>query len=696
MNPRVPFLKLEFLRRFKKRRLIRFWYKLPPWVTSLIVIAVLGATAFVVAKPGYAVFRKWRVSRNLDLAIEASKAGDALKARDLALSVITAGDTNIETLRVLESSMHELYNPEHLRVATILFSHPECSEQDRLTVFKNTVMTCPVGFLQSIWSSLPPNENLKLPFRLALADRLMKDQDFRGVLKILEVFNENQVDVEVARRRIRACIGCNSQKTSELAQERIVVQWKISPENSFDWCELLEMVPIEHLDPWILDPMLPWLGAGRPATAGRGELMADRIHWVMSQPTQREKIVTDAIGRWRGPAPVALAGFLTALGQHEKLVETLTLEAVGKNPDLIKARVKSLIRLGRDAELAETLELLGSSLRPVEQMANLALAAHRINDAGAKAACWQKAIDAGIAEQQPGALLELSQMAAESGMGQESERAFLAAIKDGRGPLPVFSALTPLLDSLTRQGLDVDLIDVINKYLVFEPWNPQVNSRYCYLAGMLGLESPAGLSSKMEKVIAEDPEGAGGGEALVILATLQLLSDQLELASGTWRNPAITISELSPSFRAAYLATEVLSGKIKADDPEVAGIPWESLLPCERNRLRKLLRLSLEEEGKEAKAEAKVEAKERATERAREKVEEKAKAKAETDRKNKEKAEAEAAALAEAQAKAKLDEKANVESEKNAEDETPKETEEQTKERLRKAIRESLGEGADP
>jgi hypothetical protein len=453
------------------------------------------------------------------------------------------------------------------------------------------------------------------------------------------------------------------------------------------------MVPIEHIDPWVLDPMLSWLGAGRPTAVGRGELMADRIHWVMSQPTHREKIVTDAIGRWRGSAPVALAGFLTALGQHEKLVEILTLEAVGKNPDLIKARVKSLIHLGRDAELAETLELLGSSLRPVEQMAYLTLAAHRINDTSAKAVSWQKAIDAGISEQQPGALLELSQMAAETGMEQESERALVAAIKDGRGPLPEFSALTPLLDSLTKQGLDVDLIDVINKYLVFEPWNLQVNSRYCYLAGMLGLESPAALSLRMKKVIAEDPEAA---EALVILATLQLLSDQLELASGTWRNPAITISELSPSFRAAYLATEVLSGKIKADDPDVAEIPWQSLLPCERNRLRKLLRLSLEEEGKEAKAEAKVEAKERAIEKAREKVEEKAKAKAETDRKNKEKAEAEAAALAEAQAKAKSDENAREEVEKSATDEAPPETEEQTKERLRKAIKESLGEGADP
>jgi hypothetical protein len=46
---------------------------------------------------------------------------------------------------------------------------------------------------------------------------------------------------------------------------------------------------------------------------------------------------------------------------------------------------------------------------------------------------------------------------------------------------------------------------------------------------------------------------------------------------------------LSPSFRAIFLTTQVLSGRLTRTDAAVANFAWDSLLPSERRKFTSLI-----------------------------------------------------------------------------------------------------------
>ncbi len=562
-----------------------WWAVTPTWRASLVVAGVLALLGLIGAY-GYGLFRKEVLERNGRQAVEAAAADDWERARALSLSVVLTGDRRIEILRVLVDSMRRLEDRRLAGFTAALISHPEGTSADRLRMFQWIALGEPEGRVWMSWQQLPASDRAALPFKLALVDRFIQDGDHAQVLDFLKEYHGSIPPPEVAARVIRAQIGQGTQNSLELAQTGLADQVTRHPDGPAEWMDLLESLPIESLDGFILEPLRPWLRAGRPDQPGRGELMEARIQLREAAEAGRGKVVADAVSAWCAEAPHALCRFLVAVGRPETVAETFTNEKVSGDSELIKARLDTLIQLGRDRKLQTSLVRHEGTLRPSELFAYQAVAADRAGNDAERNRCWNRVLAEAVTSPKTDELLRLHAFARQHGLVEEAQRTLLEALKAGRGPLPAYSALAALLKSLEKKGMEHDIMTILATYLRFEPWNSQLIARHSYLSAMLGLEPPAEGIKRVSKLL----EGsAGEAHVIAVLATLQLLAGDIGEAGETWNKLSFPPEDLAPGFRTAYLMTRVVAGNLDREDPSVKGIPWETLLPCERNNLNKIL-----------------------------------------------------------------------------------------------------------
>jgi hypothetical protein len=585
------------LRRLRRRHARRPHWKTARWKLALALLVLVALAGWLVAKPGYARFRKWRLAQNYQEAVAANEDGNYARAFELGQALVLAGERRVEIYRVLEKAAGELQDGRYEPIAIGLLCHPQASSDDRLGVFRVLAPDAPFGRLQSLWMTLPEAERLDSRFRLAMSSRMLDDEAYDVAVRTLEKSPAAE-DPESIRQRIRAWAGLATPDASEAAQNLIVKAWQADPESPADWCELIQGIPVEHLDPVLLGPLRPWLAKGRPGKPGKGELTDARIRWAMSSDSERNAWFPELAGRWKDSAPRELAAFLSAVDRRDLLIATFDDAAVANDAVLTRARLESLMRLDHDEDLALAVLLQGRTLDPVETHAWSAVAYQRNDDPARMGTSWRAAIETALTNGAPRVLLDIHRLAVRAGMRREAGDALVAAIKTGSGPLPAYDALAPFLDSLAREGLDTELVDIHTQYAKFEPWHPRLMARYCQLAAYFGLEDIAVLIKKLSAFAEQYP---AEHQITAVMATLHLLAGQTADATESWSRLKLPLSELAVNFRAAHLATEVLAGRIRPDDPSIGNFPWNELLPCERERIRKILRLNEEEEQRKAR-----------------------------------------------------------------------------------------------
>ena len=172
-------------------------------------------------------------------------------------------------------------------------------------------------------------------------------------------------------------------------------------------------------------------------------------------------------------------------------------------------------------------------------------------------------------------------------MDKEAEQAMVEAIRCGRGPLPLYSDLKPLLNSLARQGKDRILLEICAIYLPFESANPVLITQLAYLACLNQLIEPKTVLAAMEHLAKGFPMEV---PIQCVLATAYLCDGQHAKAAATLDRLQLDSARLSPGYQAAFLTIQALNGRIPKDDPRITGIPWKSLLPSERKKFGDLLR----------------------------------------------------------------------------------------------------------
>ena len=562
------------------------WANLPAGVRLPLVIILFLCVCGLVAKPLYEVMKSWKTRSNLvdaSTALEEDRMG---AARDLSMAVLLSGDTNVEAFRILEKSMAGLRDPRHVNIARALMTHPSGTKTDRLAGFRALTLDAAHGIVNRAWHALPVQDRINPDFAVPFANRLFYADHLQDAATIIEGVPSKDWNTETQQLKASLFIRSGSDIGYDEAQRIIANNWEEDAADYSSWMDVLEEIPANNLDRALLESVIDELGAADTEAHPRKALMLARISYseILSE---KEKIISDAISKWREKAPVELARFLTHLGRDRDLQNLFSPDLIASESKLVELVLDSLIRTSKWAEASEFIDLYESQIPKQRRLFMSGLIGARTGEDGVFAQSWGAAIKDAKADSESDSLLNLYKLAKDYGLEPQAEEALIEAILDGRGPLPLYSDIQPLVQSLNEKSRDDLLVRVYAIFLSFEPSNPILLTQYGYLACLMDLVEPETVI-KMGVTLSETyPEAA---QIKWMLATVRVSGGQPEEAAIILDDLNTDPESLSPSLLALSIVTDVLTGNIPRDDKKVADIEWSKLLPCERRKFKLWLR----------------------------------------------------------------------------------------------------------
>jgi len=562
------------------------WANLHPFVRFMIAAAVAAVGGMIFLKPSYRAFKQWRLEKNLVAAEKAVKEVRMDEARDLSLTVLRAGDPRIDAFRILEKSTASLRDPMHGDIARALMSHPEGSEEDRLNGFRGMAPDAPLGLLGQAWASLPEPSRRNPGFATVFAARLMAGKRFNEAASVLLAVPESVRTSEVNQALVRVLLGSGKKEGFDEAQRWIAAKWPAGDDGISGWLDVFEEIPVASLRPDLLEPVRKRLSMPGQSDAGRKALAVLRLDYAANF-AGRVTVLDRAIIRWKDEAPEALAKFLRDIGTHRLLRETFPIERVASHPGILPYLLESLANSGAWDQVKLLLDAHGDRFTKTELLARRAVMAAKTGDSPGLVREWNDAMGEAKSGTTPNAFLTLYRIAVDAGLEAEAGQAMLEAIRQGRGPLPLYADLKFLLNFLASQGRENELLQICAVYLSFEPGNPVLLTQYAYLACLNGLADPKTILKALKPMADAFPE------ALPIqcaLATAYLSDDQPAAALETLDRLKVQPENLAPGYRAVFLTSQLLAKRIRKDDPRITGFPWKSLLPSERRKFGEWIR----------------------------------------------------------------------------------------------------------
>lgn len=554
-----------------------------------VVLAILG---LFIVKPGYRLFKGWRLDRNLVTAQKAVDENRMDEARDLSLAVLRAGASKIQALRILEKATAKLDDPQHGEISFALVSHPEGTDEDRYNGFRGIVMTSPLGLVGQAWVSF--SDNLRKESRLAtlFADRLIQEKHFNEAAVVLLQVPEKERSAQVEQRLIHILIAGGKKEGYDEAQKRIAAHFPRDGSEPGEWLALLDEIPIDALQPAVLQPVKSILANPAVLKTSGGSLGSVRLEYA-ADANGRPELIEKAISQWKTEDPVALAGFLETLGLYPQLLAAIPGSQLEANPAVLPFLLNAMQKTGAWEEMGVLLESPGVSLQKFEKFAYQAVVATKTGDASDKFEKWQAAILEAKYSQTLNPYLTLRKIAVEAGIPDIAEQMLIEAIRAARGPLPLYKDLMPLINSLAEQGKENVLMEICSIYLSFEPSNPVIITQYSYLACLNNQVAPKTLLQALEPIAKALPKEI---PVQFTLATVYLCDNQIEKAGAVVDSMEIVPEKLAPGYRATYLTIQVLRGRLSKTDPSVTEFPWKSLQASERRKLSDLIEATASKE----------------------------------------------------------------------------------------------------
>ena len=562
------------------------WANLHPLVRFLVLAAAVAGVGFFGVKPGYREFKGWRMEQNLRAARKAVDEVRMNEARDLSLTVLRAGDPRIEAFRILEKSTASLRDPQHAYIARALLTHPEGTDEDRLNGFRGIVVDAPLGLVGQAWTMLPPASQKDPRFATAFADRLIAGRRLNEAASLLLAVPTAARDAALDRDLVRVLIGSGRREGFDEAQRMIASGSPAAGSASTAWLDLLEEIPAESLRENWLGPLRGLLENPSTGDPARAALMLTRIEYA-AQINRRAEVLETAIQRWKESAPEELARFLSQLGLYHLLLEAIPAERVRDHPGLFPLVLDALEKTGTWPQVAPLLDEHGHLIPKSEELAHRSILASKTGDSAGRAQAWTAAMNEAKSSPLAGPLLKLNQLATAAGNPDLAEQALVEAIRLGRGPLPLYADLKPLLNSLASQGRETTLLEICAIYLAFEPANPILLTQYAYLACLNQLAEPVTILKAMIPLAKAFPQEL---PIQCVLATVYLCAGQNAMAAETLDRLHLDPATLAPGYRAAFLTTQVLVHRMAKDNPLLTDFPWLSLQPSERKKFSELLR----------------------------------------------------------------------------------------------------------
>jgi hypothetical protein len=227
----------------------------------------------------------------------------------------------------------------------------------------------------------------------------------------------------------------------------------------------------------------------------------------------------------------------------------------------------------------------------LEVLAYRAFSASYKGDAGSAVQNWSFALSEAQSSPLSAPYLMLHKMATAWGMKEYAEQSLIEAIRDGKGPLPLYSDLNALLNLLVSQGREKLILEICAIYLSFEPSNVVLLTQYSYLACLNNLADPEVVLKAIEPVATAFPNEL---PLQCVLASIYLAANQYAKAAAVIDRLKIEPDKLNPGYKAIYLETQVLNQRLKKSDPKVVKFSLDPLLPSEKKIFTRLISLAKE------------------------------------------------------------------------------------------------------
>ena len=560
------------------------WFWLPIW--SVVWLAALVALGLG-AKPGYRAYRAHRAERNLQAAMAAADHGDWATARDKAHSVLLVRGQDLQARRIWTRALTQLGTPDAYTAAAGLFATPGASRGDLLETLQMMATQAPQAVALSAYASLPPALLAQADFRAAITPLLVR----RGELALAEA-NLREVaqatDAPKVRLELLRVLSGHAD-ASRVAEARHLFAGLVAAKadaEALAGLVLLGECP-GGLAPGGELPDLPaWLISQPQATTLHHLLgMTPALE---AQPEAAPRLYQAAVARFLADDPGVLGGWLSRRGQAAMAAKVLA-SAAATRPDAYLARIHALLRLRNGSALATALAAVPDSCDLVEvELVQAAFATNR-GEPIAEHSAWARALSGAVFDTSRNRCLDIARAADLCGAKDAAEDAWVAAVRLGWGPLPLYRDLLPVFASLAAKGRSEDLLAMYRTLHRLEPHNPELLNNFCYFALIHSVMSPGQVASLMASLMTKP---AGHSNAPLCHSTLMLA----EMLDG---RPTAALARL-PRFRASkqvqpmmHRALEgtarVLAGDAAAGAALLAEVDWRSFMSQERIVFRSLL-----------------------------------------------------------------------------------------------------------
>jgi hypothetical protein len=487
--------------------------KLPGYLTKLrrthdtkqmlrdagIVVLLIGLG--FAAKPTYRAYRGYQVDRNLAAAMTAARHEDWGTARDKARSVLLARQDDFDAFRIWSRACGKLGEPSAYLAAARFFTDPRATRDDLLEALRLMAPKAPRAMVLGAYDMLPKNLRGEAIFRTAIIPLFIERGEIaaaeRGLREVASPTNEPEVRLGLLRTL------CSRPDAGRLAEARGIFAELIAAHADAQALAALCILgeSTRGLASGSTLPDLPaWL-KNQPQATAIHHLLA--MHPALdARPTEADALYQAAIARFLTTDPGVLGDWLVRHGKAELAVNALTEPALTRS-DAYLARLHALLRLDKTDELAAALATPPTAVDLVELEIVKAIQAAKAGDPIAADAVWVRVLNQAAFDATRNRFIEVARTADGCGAKEAAVNAWVAAVRLGWGPLPLYQDMRRVFASLAAQGRSDDMLAMCQTLLRFEPGNADLINDFHYLSLLHGSLPPDKIIPLQTKMAAQ-------------------------------------------------------------------------------------------------------------------------------------------------------------------------------------------------
>lgn len=545
---------------------------------ALVAVLIIG---FAVP-PAYHAIRMMKVDGILEDAKSAAREEDWATARNNARSVLLARPGDFEAFRLWCRALSEIGEPRAYIVTADLFMHPSATREDRLFALGVLARQGPEAVALSAYASLEEAMREEPAALAAISPLLVRRGEVSLVEKVLR--EAPSADPAIRLELLRAL--CSIPTSERIEEARSLFAGLIKSDDSEPALEALLILgdtPSGLAKGAPLPPLAPWVQSQSRATTLH-HLLA--LHPAIDEAAgAKDAIIQKAIDRFLGVDPGSLGTWLI---RHERsaLAADLLAESAVYSPTAFIARLHALLREKRSEDVVELLAAPPDACDLVDLELAKVAAARMTGDPIAEGNAWSRALNNAAYDQSRNRFLEIGRYAESVGNRDVIDDSWVAAIRIGWGPIPLYQDLRPLFVSLGTRGRSEDLLAICRTLLRFEPWNAELINNYNYLALLHDVIIPAEAVKAVESIIAANPDVVEFRSSLALALLMadqpQKALEQIAVLRQSKRVPPLMIQALEGTAR-------VLVGETEVGTATLAGINWRAFMRAESFAFRRLL-----------------------------------------------------------------------------------------------------------